>query len=133
LRYRRPEPRRPFGGAHDWISMSWSEFKDYLTLVTDLDQDALHIYGAILLQIVAAALMRRSIASPFPWLFVLVVLVFNEWADLREPGKPIEEWQVVGGLKDLWNTMALPTLLLLLARYAPRLMTGIPSGGDQRR
>lgn len=113
--------------------MSWSEFKDYLTLVTDLDQDALHIYGAILLQVVAAALMRRSMASVFPWLFVLLVLILNEWADLREPGKPIEEWQVVGGLKDLWNTMALPTLLLLLARFTPRLMTGRPPEGEQRR
>ncbi|WP_114952869.1 hypothetical protein [Sphingosinicella terrae] len=104
--------------------MDWTEFKDYLSLITDLDEDALHIYAAVLLQLVAAALMRRSLASPFPWLFVLLVLLLNEWADLREPGKPIEEWQVIGGLKDLWNTMVLPTLLLLLARFVPGLLTG---------
>jgi hypothetical protein len=27
-------------------------------------------------------------------------------------------------VQDLWNTMLLPTVLMLLARYAPQLMTG---------
>jgi hypothetical protein len=103
--------------------MDWVQFKDYLSQVTDLSQDALHIYAALLVQLAAAAVLRRSIAHPLPWLCVLVVLVVNEAIDLAEPGKPIEEWQVLGGVQDLWNTLLLPTVLMLLARYAPGLMT----------
>jgi hypothetical protein len=103
--------------------MDWVQFKDYLSQVTDLSQDALHIYAAVLVQFAAALLLRRSLAHPLPWLCLLAVLVVNEAVDLREPGKPIEEWQVLGGLRDVWNTLLLPTALMLLARFAPRLMT----------
>ncbi len=69
-------------------------------------------------------MLRRSLASFLPWLSVLAVLVLNEVIDLTEPGRAVEEWQVLGGLQDLWNTMAVPTLLLLIARFAPSLVTG---------
>lgn len=103
--------------------MNWIQFKDYLVQITDLHEDALHIYAAVLVQLTAAVVLRRSLASIIPWLTVFAVLVVNEWLDLTEPGKPFEEWQVLGGLQDLWNTMAVPTILLLLARFAPSLMT----------
>src|SRR5690606_26627609 len=105
-------------------SMDWVQFKDYLSQVTDLSQDALHIYAAILIQISAAFVSRRSLAHPLPWLCVAVVLAVNEGLDLAQPGKRIEEWQVLGGLQDLWNTLLLPTVLLLVARHAPQFITG---------
>ena len=104
--------------------MDWIQFKDYLSEVTDLSQDALHIYAAVLIQAVSAAVLRRPLAHPLPWLCLLAVLVANEAIDLAEPGKPIEEWQVLGGLRDVWNTLLLPTVLMLLARFVPALMTG---------
>jgi len=103
--------------------MNWIEFKDYLSQITDLDQDALHIYAAVLIQIGAAALLRRSLASILPWLTVWAVLIVNEAIDLWLPGETVGQWQVIGGIQDSWNTMALPTLLWLLAYYAPALMT----------
>ena len=106
------------------VHMSWLEFKDYLSEITDLHQDALHIYAAVLVQLATAVVLRRSLASFIPWLAVLAVLVVNEVLDLTEPGRPIEEWQVLGGLQDVWNTMAVPTILLLIARFAPSLLTG---------
>jgi hypothetical protein len=104
--------------------MDWVQFKDYLSQVTDLSQDALHIYAAMLVQFTAAALLRRSIAHPLPWFCVIVVLAVNEAIDLAGPGTPIEEWQVLGGLQDFWNTLLLPTALMLIARFAPQLITG---------
>ena len=104
--------------------MTWVELKLYLSEIMHLSQDALHIYAAVLLQLLAAALLRRSLASPIPWLIVLVILIGNEAVDLTEPGRPVEQWQVLGGLRDLWNTMALPTLLWLLARFAPAVLAG---------
>ena len=103
--------------------MNWIELKDYLSQITDLDQDALHIYAAVLIQIGAAALLRRSLASILPWLAVWAVLLVNEAVDLWLPGERIGQWQVTGGIQDSWNTMALPTLLWLLAHYAPALMS----------
>lgn len=104
--------------------MDWVQFKDYLSELTELSQDALHIYAAVLIQAGSAPLLRRSLAHPLPWLCLIAVLVINEAIDLAEPGKPIEEWQVIGGLRDVWNTLLLPTALMLLARFAPALMTG---------
>ena len=102
--------------------MNWVELKHWLSDITDLSQDALHIYAALLCQAGAAFLFRTSIARLGPWLFVLLVLAVNEVGDLLEPGRAIETWQILGGIRDLWNTMLLPTVLLLLARYAPGIM-----------
>lgn len=104
--------------------MDWVQFKDYLSQVTGLGEDALHIYAAVLIQLAAALLLRRPFAHPLPWLCLVAVLAVNEAIDLAEPGEPIEEWQVLGGLRDLWNTLLLPTALMLLARFAPAVMTG---------
>ena len=103
--------------------MDWIQFKDYLSQITDLHEDALHIYAALLIQLTAAVVLRRSLASILPWLCVAAFLCVNELFDLTEPGRPIEEWQVLGGLQDSWNTMVVPTVLWLLARFAPSLMT----------
>jgi hypothetical protein len=106
------------------VHVGWMEFKDYLEQITHLHEDALHIYAAVGIQLAVAFVLRRSLASFLPWLSVLAVLVLNEVIDLTEPGRAVEEWQVLGGLQDLWNTMAVPTLLLLIARFAPSLVTG---------
>ena len=37
-----------------------------------------------------------------------------------------EPWEIDAGLHDLWNTMLLPSLLLLLARFAPGLVAPPP-------
>jgi hypothetical protein len=103
--------------------MDWVQFKDYLSEITDLDQDALHVYAAVLIQLFAALVLRRSLAHPLPWLCVLVSLLLNEAVDLGRTEGAVQQWQVLGGLRDMLNTMALPTILLLLARYAPALLT----------
>ena len=104
--------------------MNWIEFKDYLSQITDLDQDALHIYAALLIELAAAILFRRSLASVIPWLAVWAVLIVNEAMDLLLSDERIGQWQVAGGIQDCWNTMALPTLLWLLAHHAPAVLTG---------
>ncbi|MGF1549932.1 MAG: hypothetical protein ACFBQW_05295 [Sphingomonadaceae bacterium] len=117
--------------------MAWLEFKDWLSDLSGLSKDALHIYAALLVQLAAAALLRRSLASPLPWLAVLVFLLANEavdlWFDpLEDEVKP---WKVQGLVVDLANTLLAPTLLLVIARRAPRLLTppaGSGRGGSSR-
>lgn len=89
---------------------------------TGLERDALHIYAAILIQIGSAALLRRTLASPWPWLVVMIFALANEWLDMNRD-RLIEQWEKDAALHDLWNTMLAPTLLLLVVRFAPRLTT----------
>ena len=79
---------------------------------TGLSPDAVQIYAAVLAQLLAAAVLRRSLAQPVPWLCALAVALAWQWA---------------GGSKLPWPqgltaTMAIPTLLLVLVRFAPALL-----------
>jgi hypothetical protein len=87
---------------------------------TGLERDALHIYFAVLIQLGSAAVLRRSVASPWPWLAVLLFALANEYLDMHRDNL-VEEWEKAASLHDLWNTMLLPTVLLLVVRFAPRL------------
>ncbi len=111
--------------------MDWEQVKNAIAVWTELERDALHIYAAILLQIGSAAVLRRSLASPLPWLAVFAAALANEALDMRRDGI-FEDWERAAALHDLWNSMLVPTILLLLARFAPRLLTG-PAGPPPSR
>ena len=100
--------------------MDWQHIKDVIALWTGLERDALHIYAALLAQVGSALVLRRNLGHWAPWVFVLALAVGNELLDMYGDGL-VEQWEIDSGLHDLWNTMLLPTLLLLLARFAPRL------------
>ena len=109
--------------------MSWVELKDALELTTGLSEDALHIYAALLIQVAAAFLTRRSLAHPLPWATVLGLALVNEWADIWNDAIH-EQWETRATVHDVVNTMVLPTLLLLLARVAPPILRR--DGADKR-
>lgn len=106
--------------------MGWFHFKEWLEAVTRLDMDALHVHAGLLLQLLVAWTFRRSLRSPIPWLVVLGAETLNEIYDLSIDPWPeavrLSQWGE--SLKDMINTMIIPTLLLLIARYAPGLLTG---------
>ena len=115
--------------------MDWHHLKEWATHAVGLNMDALHVYAGLFLQLGAALVLRRSLRSPWPWLVVLVAEFGNEVYDYTYEIWPDRDIQFAEGLRDMWNTMAMPTLLLLLARYAPRLIAGgadapPPSLGD---
>jgi hypothetical protein len=112
------------------VPMDWMTFKGYADLLM-LEKDALHIYGAVTIQILAALLFRRSLASRLPWAVVLALELLNEGFDMWFGEEPhIARWQVMGAAHDLFNTMLLPTLLILLARRAPWLLVGRGQAGE---
>ena len=104
--------------------MDWHHVKDWLEASSGLDMDALHVYAGVLIQILAAAILRRSLRSPLPWLIVVAAIAANEYYDLHYEVWPERHRQYMESVKDGWNTMLLPTLLLLLTRFAPSLFTG---------
>jgi hypothetical protein len=107
--------------------MDWYQAKHFLTLFTGLHMDALHVHVGLLGQLLAAAALRRSLASPLPWLALLIALGANEWFDLAYETWPDRDEQIGESIRDGWNTMLLPTLLLLLARFAPGLLVARPA------
>lgn len=106
--------------------MDWFEFKNWLELSTGLDRDSLHIYAGVGVQLAMAFLLRRSLASPIPWLFVVAVALANEYYDYSFI--PARASESVGyydeGIRDVWNTLLLPSLLFAIARFWPNLLTG---------
>lgn len=103
------------------VGIDWLELKDAVEHSIGFSHDALHVLAGVVAQIGVAAALRSSISRPLPYLVVLAAELLNEANDVR-----IERWPEVGmqigeGVKDLILTMALPTLLLILARTRPRL------------
>lgn len=119
--------------------MDWYHVKMVALELTGVSRDALHVFAGVGGQIAAALLLRRTLSSPLPWLIVLGAEVANEAFDLTHeswPDRPM--WP--GSVKDILVTMLIPTVLLLLARYAPRLLRPdlgraaeptMPKGPDQ--
>ena len=104
--------------------MDWMGLKDLAADLT-IAKDALHIYLAFVIQVSAAAILRKSLASGLPWLVVLLFELVNEGLDmwLGEEAQ-LKQWQLEGAAHDLVNTMILPTALLFLCRYSPGLFKG---------
>lgn len=115
-------------------AMNWIEIKIGLESASGLDRDALHIYGAIIIQLFFALFFRRSLASPWPWLFVISAELANEYFDnyasLSTTGH-ITDAGLTESIKDIWNTMILPTFLLLAANFAPSWLVGRPKREPQ--
>lgn len=109
--------------------MDWYHVKLVAMEATNLSRDALHIFGGLGGQILAAVLLRRTLASPLPWLVVLLVELANEWFDLTyETWRDRPMWP--GSIHDIWVTMLVPTLLLLLTRFAAGLFNPPQSAAE---
>jgi hypothetical protein len=96
--------------------IGWYQVKLFIEHASGISMDALHILVGFVLFLLAALLLRTGVASLRPWLALLVLELLNEGYDLR-----VEIWPNLGsqlgeGAKDILLTMALPTLLALLAR-----------------
>ncbi|WP_373491976.1 hypothetical protein [Parasphingorhabdus sp.] len=113
--------------------MDWFEIKNWLELSTGLDRDSLHIYAGVGVQLFVALILRRSLASPVPWLFVVVAALANEYYDYMglpesfgDAPKFFDE-----AVSDVWNTLLLPSLFLVIARFWPTWLTGKANTGGE--
>ena len=97
--------------------MEWYHVKIWIEQYSGLERDALHVHAALFLYIVAMVVFRQTRRSRFPWLFVLIVEVVNEYFDLKRAAVPDMPVAWDESLKDLWNTMLWPTVLLFIGRY----------------
>ena len=86
------------------------QVKTAVEAATGLSREALQIYAAIFVQLLAALLMRRSLAHPVPWVCALLAIAADEWLETGAGNRPVA---------DTAAAMIIPTLLLLLTRFAP--------------
>jgi len=107
-------------------SMEWLEIKVWLEQTTGLDRDALHIYAAVIIQLLFSLFFKRRIASVAPWILALVAVLANEYVDMQNVGDSSEQIAIYrdAAYHDIWNTMLLPTIFLLIARFWPSWLIG---------
>jgi hypothetical protein len=100
---------------------SWYDTKLFVERSIAFSSDSLHVLTGVLVQLAAGLVLKRPISSWRPWLVVFVLACFNELVDLKFDYWPMRAMQYGESAKDLILTMVLPTVLLLMARRAPRL------------
>ena len=101
--------------------MSWYQLKLFLQYSSGISMDSIHVIVGVAVQLLVAKLSRRSVGHFLPWIAVLMLELLNEASDLW-----IEKWPDPGrqygeSAKDIVVTMFLPTLLLLVVRFCPKL------------
>lgn len=115
--------------ADPWIvrvAAEWIGWKAWVSEWAGVSHPVLHAYLGLLLQILAAAFMRRGLASGWPWFFVLALEIANELLDWSR-ALTYGSWGEALATETVWDivfTMAIPTVLLVVARSFPRLGLG---------
>lgn len=118
-----------------WDQYFWYHFKQVIVDATAISRDGLHLLVGVGSLFFFAALTRRPISSPIPWLLLVGATLANEAYDLTNeiwPGRH-RYFQWSESVHDFWNTMLAPTVLLLLASFwaEGRWMSGEePPGGS---
>lgn len=108
----------------------WYQFKLFVEHASGISMDALHILIGFGIFLLTAGLLRRPLRSFQPWFLLLLVELINEANDLRVELWPNLASQLGEGAKDILLTMALPTLVLAIARWRPKWLAGIDAPGS---
>lgn len=109
----------------------WYQVKLFIEHASGISMDALHILVGFTLFLLAARLLKSSVASLLPWLVLLVLELLNEAYDLQVELWPNFVSQLGEGAKDIILTMALPTLLLVTARQRPHWLVTCKDGAGR--
>ena len=120
---------RAYHALLDWAQAAagqWFDVKMYVERSIAFSDDVLHMSAGVFLQLIAAALLRTSVARWRPWLIVLALELLNEWSDFHVDNWPDLGMQLGESTKDVLLTMALPTVLVVVARKLPKLLVRPP-------
>ncbi|QIL02418.1 hypothetical protein G7078_06185 [Sphingomonas sinipercae] len=104
----------------------WSlhDAKMFIEHSSSVSPDALHMLTGCVLLVLLALTLRRPLSSLRPWAGTFALLLLNEALDLWVEQWPSMAMQLGESAKDLWITMAVPTAIMLTARFAPALYVG---------
>lgn len=96
-----------------------------------LSKDALHVHFGLAIMLLAALALRRPVGSLLPWLAVLAAAVGGELWDAVDDIRMLGEWRTRASIRDLFNTLLWPTVLLGLAKA--RLISRVRRSEPPRR
>lgn len=109
---------------------AFQSFKTLLVDHTHLAKDALHIYVALGVFFGSCLLFGWKARHWRPWLLVLVAALLGEAWDLAEASDSNDPVDKAGHIKDVWNTLLVPTVLMVLARFSTVFADPIASGDE---
>lgn len=95
--------------------------KEFVEFATGFSRDSLHVILGVCLQFSLSAVLRVPVSRWLPWCFVLLFATANELNDLVVDYWKLPARQFGESAKDIMLTMFVPTLVLLAAKYMPRL------------
>ena len=103
-------------------NIDWYQFKLFLERASGVSMDALHMLAGFTIFLVAAPIVRKTLASGWPLLILFLLEMANEAYDLRVERWPDLGMQLGEAAKHILLTMPLPALITAIARWAPGLI-----------
>ena len=91
----------------------WHQGKLYIEHSVPIEHGTLHVILGVLAWLAIAIIARRAVSSWFPWLGLFALILWNEAADLWVERWPERGMQYTDGLKDIFLTMFVPTVLMV--------------------
>jgi hypothetical protein len=97
---------------------SYNVIKTRFVDVTGLTNDLLHVYCGVSIQLAICVALGLRLRSATPLYFVCVFEMFNEIFDILAAHGSIDSEFVNEVMRDFGNTVAIPTILFLVARFS---------------
>jgi hypothetical protein len=110
---------------------SWHQLKLFAEHAITIDHDALHVILGLVIWLVLCLVLRRTITETRPLLWTFAIAFWNEAVDLWTELWPDAGMQFGEGAKDLILTIFVPAVVMVFARFAPRLFDVARKPGDQ--
>lgn len=114
------------------IASDWSGAKMAIEHNIGIGSDLLHVYVGMLLLLGMVLFSGRRMSLRGSWLILLAFECINEALDLSRPPGSLES-DLASSLHDIFTTMFLPTVLLVLWPSLMRALTAPPEGSEGAR
>lgn len=114
------------------VFLSWAESKLAFEQSVPVGDAWIHLIVGPVIFLLSALVMRKPISSWHPWFVVLALTMLNEIIDLVVGIWPRRTPRYGDTVSDFLLTMAIPTLLLVLARYSAGRKRRHAKGGPLR-
>jgi len=101
--------------------VEWVQLKEFVEFATGFSRDSLHVIVGVCLHFGLAAAFKIPLSRWLPWCGVFAFAIANELSDIIVEYWNLPARQFGEAVKDIVLTMFIPTLILLVARYVPRL------------
>jgi hypothetical protein len=113
-------------GLSSAIAVAWEQARPFAEHSIGFSSNSLVTIAAVLIQLLACALLRKPISSIWPWLVIFLLICGNEAVYFRSIGWSADEPQLRLRVTHFLLTLAVPTMLMLAARWWPRLLARSP-------